>query len=71
MTTSNDKNRQMMKYVGLGTQWMVMLSIAVWGGYKLDGMTAWKVPVFTIILPLIALGISLWQLIKDLNKPQK
>ncbi len=60
-----------MKYVGLGTQWMLLLLLAVWGGMKLDGMTGWKVPVFVITLPLLALGVSLWQLIREFNKPKK
>lgn len=60
-----------MRYAGLATQWMVMLLIAVWAGYKIDKMTQWTVPVFLILFPLIALGLSLWQLIKELNKKRK
>lgn len=66
-----DKQRNTMKYVGLGTQWMVLLLLAVWGGLQLDKKTGWKVPVFVITLPLIALGYSLWQLIREFNKPKK
>lgn len=66
-TTSNS----MMRYAGLGTQWMAMLGIAVWGGWKLDQLTGWKVPVFIITLPLISLCVSLWQLIREFNKPKK
>lgn len=71
MTTGNDSNRNMMRYVGLGTQWMVLLLVASFGGYKLDQKIGWKFPVFVVTLPLLALGISLWQLIKELNKPKK
>lgn len=60
-----------MRYAGLGTQWMIMLLAAVWIGWKLDNITGWKFPIFIIILPLIALVISLWQLIKEFNKPKK
>ena len=65
------KYNSAMRYVGLGTQWMVLMLIAVWAGLKLDKMTGWAFPVFIVTLPLLALGISLWQLIKALNKPNK
>jgi F0F1-type ATP synthase assembly protein I len=65
------RNRNMMRYAGLGTQWMAMLLIAVWGGYKLDNHIGWKFPLFLISFPLIALGVSLWQLLRELNKPKK
>lgn len=64
-------NKDTYRYIGLGTQMMVMLGLAVYAGYKLDEKTGWKIPIFIIILPLIALGISLWQLIKAFNKPKK
>lgn len=60
----------MMRYLGLGTQWMAMLLIAVWGGYKLDNLAGWKFPLFLISFPLVALGVSLWQLIREFNKPK-
>ncbi|MEI8279584.1 MAG: ATPase F0F1 [Bacteroidota bacterium] len=70
MTTPRDTNSGM-RYAGLATQWMVMLSLAVWAGMKLDHLLNWKIPVFLIILPLAALCMSLWQLIKEFNKPRK
>lgn len=60
-----------MRYAGLATQWLVMLLLAVWGGMKLDKMIGWRFPVLTVVLPLLALCISLWQLIKAFNKPNK
>ena len=68
---SPEKNRSALRYAGLGTQWMILLLLAAWAGIKLDDRTGWKVPVFIITLPLLALGISLWQLIKEVNKPKK
>jgi hypothetical protein len=66
-----EKYNSTMRYVSLGTQWMVMLLIAVWGGWKLDHVIGWKFPLLLILFPLLALGISLWQLIKEFNKPKK
>ncbi len=65
------KTNNMMRFAALGTQWAVMLGIAVWGGHQLDLRTGWKFPVFVVTLPLIALIFSLWQLIKTLNPPKK
>jgi len=59
-----------MRYTSLGTQWMVMLLLAVWGGHKLD-VWLWKYPVFVILLPLTSLVISFRQLNKALNQPKK
>ena len=60
-----------MRYIGLGTQWMVLLLAAVWLGWKADGWIGWKFPVLLITLPLLALGVSLWQLVRAFNKPKK
>lgn len=60
-----------MRYVGLATQWIVLLLLAVWGGMKIDKLTGWRFPLFTVLLPLLALVVSLYQLIKTFNKPNK
>jgi F0F1-type ATP synthase assembly protein I len=59
-----------MKYAGLATQWLVMLLVAVYLGMKLDGVLHWKAG-FVIVLPLVALGVSLWQIIKEFTKPKE
>ena len=68
---SKEKPQSMMRYAGLATQWMVMMLIGVWAGYKLDKLINWKVPLFLILFPLISLSFSLWKLIKELNGPKK
>ncbi len=65
------KPQSMMKYMGLASQWMIMLLLAVWAGHKLDILTNWKLPLFLILFPLISLSLSLWQLMRELNKPKK
>lgn len=69
--SGQDNSRNTLRYIGLGTQWMVLLLLAVWGGWKLDGLLQWKFPLFTVLLPLLALVVSLWQLIKAFNQPKK
>ena len=59
-----------LQYAGLASQWMVMLSLSVWLGYKIDyHWLAWKLPVFTASLPLLTLIILLYKIIKEFNKP--
>lgn len=60
-----------MQYAGLATQWLVMLGLALWAGMAIDKRIGENARIFTISLPLLALVISLWQLIKKLNQPKK
>ena len=66
MVVKRNKSAAILRYAGLGTQWLVMLGIAVWGGLKLDQRLGFQA-LFIIIFPLLALGLSLWQLIRSLN----
>ena len=60
-----------MRYAGLATQWMALLLAAFWLGWNLDfKWIGWKFPLFLILLPLLALGYSLWQIIREFNKPK-
>jgi hypothetical protein len=69
MGTSNQP-QSTLRYAGLATQWLVMLLIAVFGGIELDKKIKWG-PVCTILFPLIALILLLWQVIKEFSKPKK
>ena len=60
-----------MRYAGLGTQWAVLLLLAVWAGIKIDEKFKWKFPLFTVLLPLVALIFSLWKIIQEFSKPKK
>ena len=66
-----DQPQNTLRYAGLATQWLVMLLIAVWAGIKLDHKIKWAVPVCTILFPLLALFLLLWQVIKEFSKPKK
>jgi hypothetical protein len=63
----NDKVN-IMKYAGLATQLLVMMGLGVWGGHKLDIYIGWKYPLFLLLFPLLALVVSLYQLIKEFSK---
>jgi hypothetical protein len=68
---STEGQRNSLRYVSLATQWMVLLLVAAFIGYKIDGWIKWKVPLCTILFPLIALIFSFWKLINEINKPNK
>ncbi len=69
--SSPKQTQNTLRFAGLATQWMVMLLVAVWAGHKIDLWTKWKVPVFLIVFPIIALAVALWQLINELGNTKK
>lgn len=56
-----------MKYAALGTQMMVLLGLGVFGGMKLDEKLKTS-PLFVVVLPVVALLFSLYQLYRQLVK---
>jgi len=66
MSRDQEKYRVAMRYASWGTQMLVLLGIAVWGGHKLDEKIGMKA-LLVVIFPLLALVLSLWQLIRTLN----
>lgn len=60
-----------LRYIGFGTELLVLLGLGVWGGIKLDRY--WNcLPLFTILFPLIGLIFSFRKLYQMLqNKPKK
>jgi hypothetical protein len=61
-------NRLLVKYLGLATQIMVGLALAVFGGLKLDKWFSFSTPLLVWILPLLVLIAMIWQIIKDTSK---
>ncbi|MCC7231828.1 MAG: AtpZ/AtpI family protein [Bacteroidia bacterium] len=57
-----------MRYATMGTQMLVIIALGVFAGYRLDRHFAWKVPVFTLILSLLSVGIAIYFSIKDFLK---
>jgi len=65
------KNKQPNNYVrysGFGFQILGALLIAVWAGQKLDNYYHSELNLFTIVLSLLAIAASLYQLFKMINK---
>jgi F0F1-type ATP synthase assembly protein I len=50
---------------------LVIILIGVFGGIKLDEWLKLTVPVFTIILSILAVILSIYTVTRDLMKPTK
>ena len=61
-------NNDLLKYAGLATQLIVLLGITTFGGYQLDKYIT-TLPLFTILLPLLALISVFWKILKE-NQPK-
>lgn len=66
--TPQGNARLLLKYLGLGTQIMVSLALAVFIGLKLDKWFSFSTPLLVWILPLLILIGMIWQVIKDTSK---
>ena len=60
----------MMRYAGLATQLLVYLSLAVFGGLKVD---RWLhcFPLLTALMPLLVLGAVFYKLFKETGSSKK
>ena len=61
----------LLKYSNLAIQMGIIIGLFAWGGQKLDGHYKNPKPVFTIILSLTGIAISLYLVLKDFIKPKK
>ena len=57
------------RYSGLAFQMIAIILLGVFGGVKLDERVKWEFPVFTLVLTLFAVFLSMYFAIKDLIRP--
>ncbi|MFN3848231.1 MAG: AtpZ/AtpI family protein [Spirosomataceae bacterium] len=55
-------------YSQIGIQMAATIGLGTWLGYWLDGKFENKVPAMTIILSLLAIGVSMYNVIRQLPK---
>ena len=48
-------NPGLSRYAGLAFQFLAAIGVTVWAGYRLDSLLDWAIPVWTWVLPLIAI----------------
>ena len=59
------------RYSNLAFQMLIIILIGVFGGIKLDEWLKLTVPVFTIVLTILAVILSIYTVTRDLLKPTK
>jgi F0F1-type ATP synthase assembly protein I len=59
------------RYSSIAFQMLIIILIGVFGGIKLDEWLKLTVPVFTIILSILAVILSIYTVTRDLLKPTK
>ncbi len=61
-------NSVLYRYIGLTTQIMVSLGIAVFVGIKIDKWIDIKFPLLVWVLPLLVISLIIWKIIKETSK---
>jgi F0F1-type ATP synthase assembly protein I len=65
---ANKGIRDFARYSGMAFQMIGIILVTTWGGIKLDKLTGWETPVFTIVLSLLGVFAAIYFSIKDLIK---
>ncbi len=66
--TTNKGIKNFTRYSGMAFQMIGIILVTTWGGVKLDKLTGWKTPVFTIVLSLLGVFAAIYVTIKDFMK---
>jgi F0F1-type ATP synthase assembly protein I len=56
------------RYSGMAFQMVAIIAVATWAGIKLDNITGFQKPVFTIILSLLGVFGAIYFAVKDFIK---
>ena len=56
------------RYSGIAFQMIGIILVTTWGGVKLDRLTGFDKPVFTIILSLLGVFAAIYTAVKDFIK---
>jgi len=56
------------RYSGIAFQMIGIILITTWGGTRLDKLTGWHTPVFTIVLSLLGVFAAIYTAVKDFIK---
>jgi hypothetical protein len=67
---NTNSNKDLMRYAGLGTQFLVSLGLAVFLGLKADKWLKISAPLLIWLLPLIVLVGMLYKIVIDTSKPR-
>jgi F0F1-type ATP synthase assembly protein I len=66
--SGNKGIRDFARYSGIAFQMTGIILVTTWGGIKLDKLTGFEKPVFTIILSLLGVFAAIYTAVKDFIK---
>jgi len=62
---NNNGNKQLLKYAGLATQFLVGIGLSVYIGILLDRWLKFQIPIAVWVLPLLLITGVIIKIIKD------
>ena len=63
-----ETNKELMRYAGLGMQFLVAIGLALFLGLKIDKWTHLGIPLAVWLLPLLFIVVMIIKIIKDTSK---
>ncbi|MGY4383728.1 F0F1-type ATP synthase assembly protein I [Pedobacter sp. UYP24] len=70
MEEKNKQGTNFAKYSSISFQMLATIGVFTFAGYKLDAYRQSKSPIFTALLGLLGVVISLYQVVRQLNKKE-
>ncbi len=67
----NNNKRQLIKYAGLATQFLIGIGLCVFGGIQIDSWLKPGFPLAVWLLPLLFITGTIIMIIKDTGKKDK
>ncbi|HXS58279.1 MAG TPA: AtpZ/AtpI family protein [Hanamia sp.] len=68
MIDRKESNRQLMRYAGLGAQFLIAIALGIFVGLKIDEWLKFSFPLLVWLLPLLIIIGMLIKIIKDTDK---
>jgi F0F1-type ATP synthase assembly protein I len=65
MNSSNESNKQLMRYAGLAMQFLVSIGLGVFLGLKADGWLKISFPLLVWLLPLLIIIGIIYNILKE------
>ncbi len=70
MNSGDDSKKQLIRYAGLTTQFLVSIALGVFLGLKSDGWLKISFPLLVWLLPLLIIASLIYNIIKE-TTPKK
>lgn len=65
MNSSNESNKQLVRYAGLAMQFLISIALGVFIGLKADAWLKISIPLLVWLLPLLIICAIIFKIIKE------